>query len=151
LGSKQLLVAMHGIIRIYHRSQVKLLTKFWTERDADLVVSLIPNFNRAIFQALRAADRNRNRPATPMVTILTDLADYPPHFWIERQEQYFVCGTERAVEQAKALGIPQRHIHPTSGMIVQPRFYEPRNIDRQAERQRLGLSPELPTGLVMFG
>jgi len=63
-------------------------------------VSLIPNFNRAIFEGLRLADRERNRPATPMVTILTDLADCPPHFWIERQEQYLICGTAKAAEQA---------------------------------------------------
>lgn len=34
------------------------------------------------------------RPGVPYVTILTDFADLPPHFWIEpRQAQYLVCGT----------------------------------------------------------
>ena len=40
----------------------------------------------------------------PFVTILTDLADYPPHFWIERQAQYVICGTDKAVSQARAMG-----------------------------------------------
>ncbi len=151
LGSEQLLRAMHGIIRVYHRAQVKLLTKFWTERDADLVVSLIPNFNRAVFQALRAADRARNRPPTPMVTILTDLADYPPHFWIERQDQYFVCGTAKAEEHARSLGHPEDRVFRTSGMIVRPHFYVPVEHSRAEERARLGLDPALPTGLVLFG
>ena len=151
LGSKQLLIAMHGIIRIYHRSQVKLLTKFWTERETDLVVSLIPNFNRAIFQALRAADRVRTRPATPMVTILTDLADYPPHFWIERQDQYFVCGTDRAEEHARAMGHTGDRVFRTSGMIIRPHFYAPVKQSRAEERERLGLDPDLTTGLVLFG
>ena len=39
--------------------------------------------------------RDRRRSETPMVTILTDMADYPPHFWIERQPQYLICGTQR--------------------------------------------------------
>ncbi|HYK16622.1 MAG TPA: galactosyldiacylglycerol synthase, partial [Bryobacteraceae bacterium] len=42
LGSPQLIVAMHGLIRLYHRGQVRLLKKFWTEGERDLVVSLIP-------------------------------------------------------------------------------------------------------------
>ena len=36
-------------------------------------------------------------------------------------------------------------------MILNPRFYQPPRIDRAAERARLGLRPDLPTGLVLFG
>jgi 1,2-diacylglycerol 3-beta-galactosyltransferase len=60
LGSTQLLPLMHGVIRVYHRAQVRVLTRFWRERRPDLVVSLIPNFNRALFEALR-----RRRPGRP--------------------------------------------------------------------------------------
>jgi hypothetical protein len=142
LGSAQMTVLMHGLIRLYHGGQVRLLTEFWKQGERDLVVSLIPNFNRALRQSL---------PATPLVTLLTDFADYPPHFWIERQDQYLICGTEKAVEQARALGHPKEHIFATSGMILRPSFYEPVTADRAAERRRLGLDPELPTGLVLFG
>ena len=142
LGSAQMTVLMHGLIRLYHGGQVRLLRKFWEQDERDLVVSLIPNFNRALRQSL---------PATPLVTILTDLADYPPHFWIERQDQYVICGSEKAVEQARALGHPAEHIFRTSGMILRSSFYEPLAVDRAAERRRLGLEPELVTGLVLFG
>jgi hypothetical protein len=142
LGSAQLTALMHGLIRLYHGGQVRLLKEFWKQGERDLVVSLIPNFNRALRESL---------PATPLVTILTDLADYPPHFWIERQKQYLICGTGRAVEQALALGHPSERIFATSGMILRPSFYEPVTADRAAERRRLGLGPELPTGLVLFG
>ena len=81
LGSPQLTAAMHLIIRIYHPAQVKLLKKFWAESQPDLLVSLIPNFNRALYESLEGR--------APMVTILTDLADYPPHFWIERAAAVF--------------------------------------------------------------
>jgi hypothetical protein len=151
LGSGLLLRGMHGIIWLYHRGQVKLLTKFWAERSPEMVVSLVPNFNRAMWEALRAADRARNRAPTPLITLLTDFADYPPHFWIEQQDQYFVCGTEKAVDQARAMGHPDDRIFRTSGMIVRPNFYEPVTADRTEERIRLGLDPDLPTGLVLFG
>jgi 1,2-diacylglycerol 3-beta-galactosyltransferase len=36
-------------------------------------------------------------------------------------------------------------------MILHPRFYEPLAADRRAERQRLGMKPDVPTGLVLFG
>lgn len=142
LGSPQLTVAMHALIRLYHGGQVRLLQKYWSQAKPGLLVSLIPNFNRALRESL---------PDTPMVTILTDLADYPPHFWMERQPQYFICGTARAVEQALALGHPQERVFQASGMILRPKFYEPVNIDRAEERDRLGLDPDLPTGLVLFG
>jgi len=142
LGSAQMTAAMHGLIRLYHGGQVRLLKEFWKQGERDLVVSLIPNFNRALRESL---------PATPLVTILTDIADFPPHFWIEQQDKYLICGSEKAVEQARALGHPDGHIFRTSGMILRPTFYEPVTADRTVERKRLGLHPELPTGLVLFG
>ena len=36
-------------------------------------------------------------------------------------------------------------------MAVHPRFYAPVPQDRSVERLRLGLDPDLPTGLVLFG
>jgi hypothetical protein len=141
-GSPQLTVAMHGLIRLYHRGQVRMLKRFWSEGKRDMVVSLIPNFNRALRQSL---------PDTPLVTILTDMADYPPHFWIEQQEQYLICGTDKAVEQAKAHGHSAGNIFQTSGMILRPDFYETVTIDRGEERKKLGLDPDLTTGLVLFG
>jgi hypothetical protein len=142
LGSPQLTVAMHGLIRLYHGGQVRLLKQFWSEGQRDLVVSLVPNFNRALRASL---------PETPFVTILTDLADYPPHFWMEQQEQYLICGTARAVEQAMELGHAPARVFRTSGMILRPKFYEPVIANRAEERRRLGLDPDLRTGLVLFG
>src|ERR1051325_10779567 len=132
------MVAMHALIRLYHRGQVRLLKNFWAEGSRDLVVSLVPNFNRALRASL---------PDTKLVTILTDLADYPPHFWIERQEQYLICGTDRAAEQAYALGYPTDRVMRASGMILHPRFYELSAVDRDAERRKLGLAPDVPVGL----
>jgi UDP-N-acetylglucosamine:LPS N-acetylglucosamine transferase len=112
-----------------------------------MVVSLVPNFNRALCESLASV-----LPGVPYVTVLTDLVDHPPHFWIERdQEQHFICGTPRAVAQARAMGHPQTHVHATSGMILRPAFYRPPAFDRVTELRRLGLDPLRPTGLVLFG
>ena len=147
LGSAQGLQFMHGVIRLYHDPTVRLLTRHWKDTQPDMVVSLVPNFNRAMYQSLRGA-----LPEVPYVTILTDFADFPPHFWIEPgQNQFFICGTEKAVEQARSLGHAADRIFATSGMILRPRFYEPVDADRASERERLGLDPALPTGLVLFG
>ena len=145
-GSAQLIPVMHAIIRLFHRRQVRILEGHWEKSRPDMVVSLIPHYNRAMKESLE-----RVCPGTPYVTILTDIADYPPHFWIEPQNQYVVCGSGRAVRQARDLGLAEWQILPTSGMILHPRFHEQPAVDRCAERIRLGLEPGLPTGLVLFG
>lgn len=146
LGSGWLAAGMHAVIRLYHRPTVRLLEKLWHEERPDMVVSIVPNFNRAMRESLA-----RVLPSIPYVTILTDIADYPPHFWLERQEQYVVCGSDRAVEQAREHGIPPDRIFRASGMILRPVFYEPLEVDRAAERVKLGLDAQKPTGLVLFG
>ncbi len=93
--------------------------------------------------------RRISRPA--ICHDLTDIADYPPHFWIERQEQHLICGSQRALEQAKRAAHPDTHVWKTSGMILHPRFYTLTKIDRASERVRLGLLPDRITGLVLFG
>jgi 1,2-diacylglycerol 3-beta-galactosyltransferase len=111
-----------------------------------MVVSFVPHFNRAMSESFRRVFAQR-----PFVTILTDIADYPPHFWIERQRQYLICGSDRAVAQARSMGHPDNRIFRTSGMILHPRFYDPPIEDRLAERVRIGLGADLPTALILFG
>jgi 1,2-diacylglycerol 3-beta-galactosyltransferase len=146
LGSPQLMRMLQGLIWVYHGKTVRLLEGYWREMRPDMVVSLIPHFNRALCESLRKAC-----PGKPFVTILTDIADYPPHFWIERQEQFLICGSERAVQQARELGHPSERIFQTSGMILNPRFYNYSPIDRDAERLKHGLEAARVTVLVLFG
>src|SRR5665213_1648913 len=76
LGSAQMIRLMHFVMRLSYRSQVAELRRFFADSRPDLVVSLIPHFNRAIGEALQA-----ERPGVQLVTVLTDMADHPPHFW----------------------------------------------------------------------
>ncbi|MEQ1947982.1 MAG: glycosyltransferase [Bryobacteraceae bacterium] len=147
LGSAQGLVVMHAVIRMYHGPTVRLLSRYWLDSKPDMVVSLVPNFNRAMYEGL-----GNSLPKVPYVTVLTDMADFPPHFWMEpNQNQYFVCGTERAVQQADALGYGKDRVLRASGMILRPKFYEPVTVDRAEGLKKLGLDPAKPVGLVLFG
>jgi len=142
----QLLVLLQGTIRVYHSRLVKLLQSYWTQHPSDLVLSVIPHFNRALAESLRG---HGTKP--PFVTLLTDLADYPPRFWIEPESEYVIAGSERARQQALAMGHPADHVFATSGMVLKPKFYQTTSVDRAAERMRLGLAPDCPTGIVLFG
>jgi 1,2-diacylglycerol 3-beta-galactosyltransferase len=149
LGSGTLMTGMHAVIRLFHSKQVKMLEEFWRKSRPDMVVSLVPNFERALCESLQKA-----LPGVPLVTILTDIADFPPHFWIERQDQHLICGSDKAVAQARAMDYPPGKVHQASGMILNPRFYEIEPLSagrRAAERESLGFDPELPVGLVLFG
>ena len=146
LGSAYLLKLLQLVVRLNHRAAVRLFEAYWKETNPDMVVSFVPHFNRALGESFSSVF-----PGRPFVTILTDIADYPPHFWIERQPQFFICGSERAVSQARSMGHPDNRIFRASGMILHPRFYDSPVEDRAADRKRLGLRADLPTGLVLFG
>ena len=150
LGSPQLTAGMHLVIRLFHGKQLSMLEEFWRKSRPDMVVSLVPNFNRALCQSLHTA-----LPGVPLATIITDIADYPPAFWITPEPgQHFICGSAKAVEQARGMGHPETHVHRTSGMILNPRFYEIPPLspeERAAARAALGFKASEPVGLVLFG
>jgi 1,2-diacylglycerol 3-beta-galactosyltransferase len=84
--------------------------------------------------------------------LITDIADFPPHFWIESAEnQYVVCGSEKAAQQARAIGKDAGHIFETSGMILRPDFYLADELDPASIRKELGLATGLTTGMLLFG
>jgi len=147
LGSTQLMRVLQLTIRAYHSATLRLMERHWKETNPDMVVSFVPHFNRALYESF-----HRAFPGRAFITVLTDVADYPEHFWIERnQQQHFVCGSERAVAQARERGYSDDRIFRASGMILHPRFYEKPVDNRIEERERLGLRPNLPTGLILFG
>nr|WP_145550529.1 galactosyldiacylglycerol synthase [Variovorax boronicumulans] len=146
LGLAQELRLLQGLIRLAHGPLCRRLAAHWRASRPDLVVSLIPNFNRALGESVAQA-----RPGVPFMTVMTDMADHPPHFWrAEGVDQHLVCGTPHALAQALAADHDARRLHLVSGMPLHPDFYAPMALDRAAERRALGL-PETPVGAVMFG
>ena len=147
LGLAQELKVLQGMIRLGHHLLLERLTEHWLRTEPDMAVSLVPNFNRALLESLQAT-----LPGVPFVTVLTDMADHPPNFWIAAdQTQHVICGTAKAAAQAREAGCAGDRIHRTSGMIIRPDFYAPLPMNRDAERAALGLDPTRRTGIVMFG
>ena len=61
LGATELLRVLQATIRVFHRPMVKLLAKHFEQQPADLMVSVIPHFNREIAEAW-----NLGLPRTPL-------------------------------------------------------------------------------------
>lgn len=147
LGLAHELRLLQTLIRASHGMLVQRLARHWQQTQPDMVVSLIPNFNRALHDSLQQA-----RPQAPFVTVMTDMADHPPAFWIEPgTRQHVVCGTAHAQAQALAAGVPRPQVHVVSGMMLRPDFHRPADSERSADRAAAGLDADAPTGLVLFG
>jgi 1,2-diacylglycerol 3-beta-galactosyltransferase len=139
---------MHGVIRLRRRALVRTLTDWLRAQPRPgAVVSVMPNFNGVMRDAIAAA-----HPQVPLVVVLTDLADFPPRFWIEPGIDRVVVGTDEAREQALALGLPASQITRVSGMVLNPSFYRKGGADaREAVRREMGLGPEEFTVTLLFG
>jgi 1,2-diacylglycerol 3-beta-galactosyltransferase len=146
-GLGAILPILQGFIRRFSAEIETLLAKRWKNSEApDLVVSVIPNFNRVMFGALRQIHAD-----VPYITVMTDMVDCPPHFWMEDQDQIIVAGTDKALEQARKTGFYQpENIFSASGMILRQSFYDEASAE-SVTRARLGLDPNRPTALIMFG
>jgi hypothetical protein len=141
-----LLALLQRTIQLHHSRIVRILRHYWAQHPTDLVLSVVPHFNRCLAQSIR-----EETPHAAFVTLLTDLADYPPNFWIVPESEFIICGSQRAKQQALGMGHAKSRVYETSGMILKPSFYRKPEMDRAAERVKLGLKPDMPTGVVMFG
>ena len=147
LGLAQELKLLQRMIRLGHRRMLAALQGHWRQRRPDLVVSVLPNFNRVLGESVAST-----LAGVPFVTVMTDLADLPPHFWCEPGgTQHLVCGTPHAQAQALAAGHAPQQLWQVSGMVLRTAFYRPAPLDRAAQREALGLDPHRSTGVVMFG
>jgi UDP-N-acetylglucosamine:LPS N-acetylglucosamine transferase len=147
LGISGDLKVLQAGIRLAHTAIVRTLQQHWLASKPDMVVSLIPNFNRALCESLASA-----RPGAPFLTLMTDLADLPANFWIEpAQRQVIICGSPRALAQARDHGYDDAQLRLTSGMVLRPSFYQAATISREEGLLALGLDPAQPTAVVMFG
>jgi UDP-N-acetylglucosamine:LPS N-acetylglucosamine transferase len=150
-GSTRFLVALlrvlHAAILIRHRALVRQLASFLRERRPAVVVSVMPNFNAVIRDAVREA-----HPGVPFVVLLTDLADFPPRFWIVPGLDRVIVGSERAAEQALELGLPRERISSSSGMVLHPRFHDlPGREAGAAFRRQLEIGADARIVLLLFG
>jgi hypothetical protein len=135
------------LIRRLHRPLVRQVAALLAGRPPALVVSLFPNMNAVLRDAVRTAC-----PGRGFWVVLTDLADFPSHFWLERDLDRVVVGSERAVEQARALGLSPERIRRASGMVLHPRFYPRAGPEARAKaREELGLPERAFVVMMLFG
>ncbi|NJL50971.1 MAG: hypothetical protein HC930_00055 [Hydrococcus sp. SU_1_0] len=122
------------------------LKNYWHENKPDLVISLMPFVNGYMCESLHSI-----WPNVPFITVVGDFVSNFPGYWFENDKQFIICHTEEAIQKSLKVGIRKERIFCTSGRIINPRFYESINCNRRVERQKLGLDPDLITGLVSFG
>ncbi len=143
-----LLRLMHGVIRIRRRALVRTLTEWLRKQPPPAaVVSVMPNFNGVMRDAIRAT-----WPGVPLIVVLTDLADFPPRFWIEPGLDRVVVGTDEARQQALDLGLAAERVTRASGMVLNPSFYRRGGAKAgEAVRREMGLGVEDFTVTLLFG
>jgi UDP-N-acetylglucosamine:LPS N-acetylglucosamine transferase len=143
-----LLRVMHLAIRLRRRTIVRTLTRWLKTRPRpEALVSVMPNFNGVMRDALRAA-----WPGVPLIVVLTDLADFPPRFWIEPGIDRVVVGTDEAREQALGIGLDREAVTRVSGMILNPSFYRRGGVEAgRAARAEMGVGAEDFTVTLLFG
>jgi processive 1,2-diacylglycerol beta-glucosyltransferase len=126
---------------------IREISNFWKDDPPDTVVSVTPMYNPALFRSARLAN-----PKVQCITIPVDFEEVKARYWFTpKVEQHYLVATGRLAEQAKAARIPDSFVHRISGMPIDPEFYDGPKVNVTTELERLGLDPELPTGLVSFG
>lgn len=142
-----LLRLLHLAIAVRRPSLVAAFARHLAARPPAAVVSVVPNFNGVVRDAVRQAC-----PGVPLIVLLTDFADLPPGFWMEPGLDRVIVATDRAESQARAMGLADDRIARVSGMVLHPRFYatsEPRLRDRV--RAELGMGRNEFAVLLLFG
>jgi hypothetical protein len=137
-----LLPALHLTLRLLRRPQIAVLKQYWAQSKPGLVISVVPHFNSVLAESLASVC-----PNTPFVVLMADLADFPPHFWIEKQQQWLICATPFARAQAMKLGLPADHIFTTTGLLM-PRFDAG---EHEVHRADFGFKEDIPLALVQAG
>ena len=106
------------------------------------MLSLLPNFNAVLRDAVRQA-----LPGAPFLVLLTDFADFPPHFWMEPELDRVIVASDHAADQARALGLAAgARSRAPRGMVLHPRFYPRAAARGSARRARAELG--IPDGRV---
>jgi hypothetical protein len=146
-GLVPLLRTLQWTIRRAHRRLVRLLAEDLALRRPAAVLSLCPNFNAPLRDAVRRA-----HAGVPFMVLLTDYSDFPPHFWVVPDLDRVIVGCEEAVTQMQQAGVAAARVVRHSGMPLHPRFYPRVSAERSAAvRQEMGIAENAFVTLLLFG
>lgn len=148
--TRYLVPLLRGLQWLVRRLQARLARRVAEEISRcqpAAVLSVIPNFNGVLADAVR-----QSRPRVRFFVLLTDFADFPPHFWLEPGLDSAIVPTDHAVRQALDVGLPSDRIFRISGLVLHPRFYPRPPAERRAVlRRAMGIGDDQPVVLVIFG
>jgi len=131
---------------VYGRTAARKLARYWHRERPDLVVSVMPWINDVVADSVLRA-----RPGVPFVTVMTDYDECSRGMWFSSPLQHTICSSEKAARRAARRGIPRERIFTVPGIVVSSAFSEGVDRHRDEMRERLGLEPGVPAGLVMYG
>jgi 1,2-diacylglycerol 3-beta-galactosyltransferase len=147
--------AHYFIIQRHRHVFAQRFATFWRQEQPDLIISVIPLLNQVIANSL-----TRIKPAIPFVIIQTDLFEFHETFWltptgtwfVADDKTYTVVGTEEAYQQVLSLFVSDKsRVFKMSGNIIDPHFLEEPEGELCTGRKALGLDPEKPVGLFLYG
>lgn len=119
----------------------KKLAPLIDEYNPDIIVTTHP-FSTEMASRLRGI----NRINTPIVCIMTD---YAPHrTWISENVDAYVVANDDMIKSMYDMGVPYWKVYPY-GIPIDGAFYTKK--DREIVLEEMGLSPKLPTILIMAG
>lgn len=124
---------------------IGLITEYYRQQPADLVVSVTPFVNGSIARGVHGVD-----PAIPFVVIPTDYTDCMPGYWIDDADAHYLMGSDRLVRQARDHGHPESRVHRISGRMLHPAFIDRVDTPKPQRRASLGLH-DTPTVLLTYG
>lgn len=146
VGLRQYIALGKGLITLMQPAAPRLAA-FWQHQAPHMLISTIPLYNGLMFTAAREIN-----PEVRCVTIPVDFEEFSRQYWFDPSlKSYYLCGTERLVQQALQSGVPESQVFPLRGMPVHPSFLEPIDTDPADALDELGLRRDLPTVLVFFG
>jgi UDP-N-acetylglucosamine:LPS N-acetylglucosamine transferase len=141
-GSEFMLRLSQKIIQFYYEEIVETLTSYHINNRPDIVISTIPNFNKAINESLYRSNGIHISRKQPLIVVVCDFADLPPHFWVEDIDAFYICPTQKVFEQVCHEAPNYQYIVPTNGVVLREEFYNHEYIYTQNKSA---------IGLVSFG
>lgn len=114
------------------------------EQKPDLVISVASLINTCLGQIMA-----QFFPQIPVAVIATDFDEGFPGMWLGPDQLHYLLGTDLLQIKAKNQGYT--HTYPLPGLMINPSFCVPTNQDKKNYKKRLGLHPDKPTALILFG
>lgn len=134
-----------GSIYLQWKMGLRQLESYWRAEKPDLVISVIPLLNTLLSRSLQST-------RIPFMVVMTDLKEPQKFTWLPGDNTTtIVCGTHESYDDAIKKPHPPSLVHETSGLPVNPAFYDQNEIHIAESRMGEGLQSDLPTGCMLYG